>query len=86
MRLADKVVVVTGATKGIRSRDRRDDGRRRRKGVLTGRTVDRGERFAAEIRDGGGEATFMRADIGNGKRDILGLWVGTGGEGAKYWL
>ena len=21
-----------------------------------------------------------------GKRDILGLWVGTGGEGAKYWL
>jgi transposase-like protein len=22
----------------------------------------------------------------DGKRDILGLWVGTGGEGAKYWL
>jgi hypothetical protein len=22
----------------------------------------------------------------DGRRDILGLWVGTGGEGAKYWL
>ena len=22
----------------------------------------------------------------NGERDILGLWVGDGGEGAKYWL
>ena len=31
----------------------------------------------------------MYAAIGvtvDGKRDILGLWVGTGGEGAKYWL
>ena len=31
----------------------------------------------------------MYAAIGvtvDGKRDILGLWVGTGGEGAKFWL
>jgi len=22
----------------------------------------------------------------DGKRDMLGMWIGTGGEGAKYWL
>ncbi len=42
-----------------------------------------------KIRDGQVANRPVFAAIGvtvDGKRDILGLWVGTGGEGAKYWL
>ena len=42
-----------------------------------------------KIRDGQVANRPVYAAIGvtvDGKRDILGLWVGTGGEGAKYWL
>jgi transposase-like protein len=43
----------------------------------------------SKIRDGQVANRPVYAAIGvtvDGKRDILGLWVGTGGEGAKYWL
>jgi putative transposase len=42
-----------------------------------------------KIRDGQVTNRPIYAAIGvtvDGKRDILGLWIGTGGEGAKYWL
>ena len=42
-----------------------------------------------KIRDGQVTNRPVYAAIGvtvDGKRDILGLWIGTGGEGAKYWL
>ena len=45
--------------------------------------------LVVKIRDGQVANRPVYAAIGvtvDGKRDILGLWVGTGGEGAKYWL
>jgi len=45
--------------------------------------------IVVKIRDGQVANRPVYAAIGvtvDGKRDILGLWVGTGGEGAKYWL
>jgi putative transposase len=45
--------------------------------------------IVVKIRDGQVANRPVYAAIGvtvEGKRDILGLWIGTGGEGAKYWL
>lgn len=45
--------------------------------------------IVVKIRDGQVANRPVYAAIGvtvDGKREILGLWVGTGGEGAKYWL
>lgn len=45
--------------------------------------------IVVKIRDGQVANRPVYAAIGvtvDGKRDILGLWVGQGGEGAKYWL
>jgi putative transposase len=45
--------------------------------------------IVVKIRDGQVTNRPVYAAIGvtvDGKRDILGLWVGSGGEGAKYWL
>ncbi len=45
--------------------------------------------IVVKIRDGQVTNRPVYCAIGvsvDGKRDILGLWVGTGGEGAKYWL
>lgn len=45
--------------------------------------------IVVKIRDGQVANRPVYTAIGvtvDGKRDILGLWVGTGGEGAKYWL
>lgn len=45
--------------------------------------------LVVKIRDGQVANRPVYAAIGvtvDGKRDILGLWVGTGGEGAKFWL
>ena len=42
-----------------------------------------------KIRDGQVSNRPVYAAIGvtvDGERDILGLWIGTGGEGAKFWL
>jgi len=43
--------------------------------------------IVVKIRDGQVANRPVYAAIGvtvDGKRDILGLWIGTGGEGAKY--
>ena len=45
--------------------------------------------IVVKIRDGQVTNRPVYAAIGvtvDGKRDILGLWIGSGGEGAKYWL
>ncbi len=45
--------------------------------------------IVVKIRDGQVANRPVYAAIGvtvEGRRDILGLWIGTGGEGAKYWL
>src|SRR3954453_41144 len=45
--------------------------------------------IVVKIRDGQVANRPVYTAIGvtvDGQRDILGLWVGTGGEGAKYWL
>ncbi len=45
--------------------------------------------IVVKIRDGQVTNRPVYTAIGvtvDGERDILGLWVGTGGEGAKYWL
>ena len=44
--------------------------------------------IVVKIRDGQVASRPIYTAIGvtvDGERDILGLWVGTGGEGAKYW-
>ena len=45
--------------------------------------------LVVKVRDGQVANRPVYAAIGvtlEGKRDILGLWIGSGGEGAKYWL
>ncbi len=45
--------------------------------------------MVVKIRDGQVANRPIYCAVGvtvDGKRDILGLWAGTGGEGAKYWL
>ena len=45
--------------------------------------------IVVKIRDGQVANRPVYTAIGvtvDGKRDVLGLWIGTGGEGAKYWL
>jgi transposase-like protein len=45
--------------------------------------------IVVKIRDGQVANRPVYTAVGvtvDGQRDILGLWVGTGGEGAKYWL
>ncbi len=45
--------------------------------------------LVVKVRDGQVANRPFYAVVGvtlDGKRDILGLWAGTGGEGAKYWL
>jgi transposase-like protein len=45
--------------------------------------------ISVKIRDGAGANRPIYTAVGvttDGERDILGLWAGTGGEGAKYWL
>ena len=45
--------------------------------------------IVVKIRDGQVANRPIYAAIGvtlTGERDILGLWAGTGGEGAKFWM
>src|SRR5450755_3544311 len=48
-----------------------------------------GLRIVVKVRDGQVANRPFYAAIGvtlAGERDILGLWAGTGGEGAKFWM
>ncbi|GIW39439.1 MAG: oxidoreductase [Candidatus Binatia bacterium] len=64
MRLAGKVALVTGATKGIGRGIARVFAREGAKVVLAGRSVEAGKEVEGEILREGGEAVFVRTDVG----------------------
>lgn len=62
-RLAGKVALVTGGTTGIGRETAIDLARNGAKVVVSGRGVEKGEATVDLIKQEGGEATFIRADI-----------------------
>lgn len=60
---AGKVVLITGATSGIGEAASREFAREGARVFFCGRRTERGEAVERDIRAGGGEATFMRADV-----------------------
>jgi NAD(P)-dependent dehydrogenase (short-subunit alcohol dehydrogenase family) len=62
-RYRDKVVLITGATSGIGEATAHAYAREGAKVFFCGRREDRGRAVEKAIRDAGGEATFMRADV-----------------------
>ena len=65
MKLKDKVGIVTGATKGIGVAVAEEFVKEGAKVVVTGRTIDLGEKVAADLAAMGGEALFVRCDVSN---------------------
>ncbi len=64
MKLKDKVAIVTGATKGIGEACAYEYAREGAKVVVTGRTVELGEKVAQKIRDDiGREGVFVKCDV-----------------------
>ena len=63
MRLENKVAFISGSTRGIGRSTAEMFAREGAKVAVTGRTVDRGEKVVANIREGGGEAEFFSLDI-----------------------
>lgn len=61
--LTGKKALVTGSTTGIGAATVRLLAARGASVVVHGRDAERGERVAAEIRDAGGDARFVRADL-----------------------
>lgn len=72
MRLADKVAIVTGSTRGI---GRATAIRFAAEGagvIITGRSEDDGIAIEKEIRDAGGQATYVRTDLSN-EDDVIAM-------------
>jgi 3-oxoacyl-[acyl-carrier protein] reductase len=61
--LKDKVVIVTGASRGIGAATAREFARHGARLVLTARTAPAIERLAREIGDDGGEALAVPGDV-----------------------
>jgi glucose 1-dehydrogenase len=64
MKFKDKVAIVTGATKGIGEACAYEFAKEGAKVVVTGRSIDLGNKVVAEIKAQGGDALFVRCDIG----------------------
>ncbi|MEE9198213.1 MAG: glucose 1-dehydrogenase, partial [Dehalococcoidia bacterium] len=65
MRLKDKIAVITGATSGIGRATAELFAREGAKVVLAGRRAELGEGLTRDIREKGGEAVFVQADVAN---------------------
>lgn len=65
MRFTGKVVIVTGATKGIGEATAKAFAKEGAKVVAAGRSIELGERVVGEIKAEGGEAIFVRCDVSN---------------------
>lgn len=65
MRLKDKVAIITGATKGIGEACAYVFAREGAKVVVTGRTVELGEKVVKQVEAEGGEALFVKTDVSN---------------------
>lgn len=65
MSFQDKVVVVTGAGQGIGEGYAKRCAAEGMKVVVAELNVEQGERVAAELREQGGEALFVRTDVGD---------------------
>ncbi len=64
MRLAGEVAIVTGSTSGLGKEIARMFAAEGASVVVTGRSIERGESWAAEVSERtGGDATFVRADL-----------------------
>ncbi len=72
MKFKDKVAIITGSTKGIGEACANEFAKEGAKVVVTGRSVDLGEKVAADIKANGGDVLFVRCDIGQ-KSQIDGL-------------
>src|SRR5436305_7843981 len=64
-RLEGKTVVVTGAGQGLGRAYARRFGQEGCRVVIAHVNADRGEAVAAEVRQDGGEAMFVRCDVGD---------------------
>ncbi|NJK50976.1 glucose 1-dehydrogenase [Candidatus Gracilibacteria bacterium] len=64
-RFADKVVLITGATSGIGMVTAKSFAKEGAKIFFCGRRENKGAEVEAAIREAGGEATYLRADVRN---------------------
>src|SRR5207302_11278779 len=63
MRLKDKVALITGGTSGIGEATALLFAREGARVAITGRNPERGTQVVRQIKDSGGPAMFMRADV-----------------------
>jgi len=71
-RMADKVAIVTGSTRGIGRAIAVRFAAEGASVIVTGRTEDAGRQVEAEIRDAGGEAAFVPTDLAN-EDDVIAM-------------
>jgi NAD(P)-dependent dehydrogenase (short-subunit alcohol dehydrogenase family) len=81
-RLEDKVVLVTGSTKGFGAAMARRFAAEGARAIITGRSEPEGNKLEAEIRDAGGTATFVQADLTDetSVRDLVATAAGLHGR------
>ncbi|HFB68255.1 MAG TPA: SDR family NAD(P)-dependent oxidoreductase, partial [Calditrichae bacterium] len=63
MKLAEKVAIVTGSTRGIGQAIAEELARQGAKVVISGRNGERAQQVAAAIQEAGGEAIAVQADV-----------------------